>query len=284
MAAEGRRGLGRGLSALLGEVEGPASSAGARDIPIELIRSNPGQPRVDFDDDELEELAQSLRQKGVLQPILVRPMRGTDGEYQIVAGERRWRAAQRAGLTAMPAVVRELGDLETLEIALIENIQRADLNPIEEASAFQALMGLGQVTQEGVAEAVGKSRSHVANTLRLLQLPTVIQTLVRSGKLSAGHARAIIGAADPVAIARKVMAQGLNVRETETLVRLEAEGRKTPASPAVRNADTLALERDLSDRLGLHVVVADKNGAGEVRVRYQSLEQLDDLCRRLLRG
>ncbi len=284
MAAEGRRGLGRGLSALLGEVEGPASSSSTRDIPIELIRSNPSQPRVDFDDDELEELAQSLRQKGVLQPILVRPMHGTDGEFQIVAGERRWRAAQRAGLTAMPAVVRELGDLETLEIALIENIQRADLNPIEEASAFQALMGLGQVTQEGVAEAVGKSRSHVANTLRLLQLPTVIQTLVRSGKLSAGHARAILGAADPVALARKVMAAGLNVRETENLVRQEGEGAKPPATPQARNADTLALERDLSDRLGLHVVVADKNGAGEVRVRYQSLEQLDDLCRRLLRG
>ena len=283
MAAEGRRGLGRGLSALLGEVEGPAS-ASAREIPIELIRSNPSQPRVDFDEDELEELAQSLRQKGVLQPILVRPMRGTDGEFQIVAGERRWRAAQRAGLSAMPAVVRELGDLETLEIALIENIQRADLNPIEEASAFQALMGLGQVTQEGVAEAVGKSRSHVANTMRLLQLPSVIQTLVRSGKLSAGHARAIIGAADPIGLARKVMAAGLNVRETESLVRQEAEGGKSPPAPRPRNADTLALERDLSDRLGLHVTLADRNGAGEVRIRYQSLEQLDDLCRRLMRG
>ena len=283
MAAEGRRGLGRGLSALLGEVEGPAAS-GVREIPIELIRSNPGQPRVDFDEAELESLAQSLRQKGVLQPILVRPMRQADGEFQIVAGERRWRAAQRAGLTAMPAVVRELGDLETLEIALIENIQRADLNPMEEASAFQALMGLGQATQEGVADAVGKSRSHVANTLRLLQLPAVIQALVRSGKLSAGHARAIIGAADPVAMARKVMTAGLNVRETENLVRQEAEGRKAPPPARPRDADTLALERDLSDRLGLHVTLADKNGSGEVRIRYQSLEQLDDLCRRLLRG
>jgi len=282
MAAEGRRGLGRGLSALLGEVEGPASSSG-REIPIELIRSNPGQPRVDFDEAELDELAQSMRQKGVLQPILVRPSREVEGEFQIVAGERRWRAAQRAGLQAMPAVVRDLGDLETLEIALIENIQRSDLNPIEEAAAFQALMGLGQVTQEGVAEAVGKSRSHVANTLRLLQLPTVIQTLVRSGKLSAGHARAIIGAADPVTLARKIMAAGLNVREAENLARQEAEGRKSPPV-RTRSADTLALERDLSERLGLNVTVADRNGAGEVRVRYQSLEQLDDLCRRLMRG
>ncbi len=286
MAAEGRRGLGRGLSALLGEVEGPTpGAAGAREIPIELIRRNPAQPRVDFDEAELDQLAQSMRQKGVLQPILVRPSREAEGEYQIVAGERRWRAAQRAGLAAVPAVVRELEDLEAFEIALIENIQRADLNPMEEAAAFTTLMGLGQATQEAVAEVVGKSRSHVANTLRLLHLPKPVQALVRTGRLSAGHARAIIGAADPEALARRIVAEHLNVREVEGLVRREGAPAAKSAAPARgKAADTLALERDLTDRLGLHVEVADKAGAGEVRIRYQSLEQLDDLCRKLLRG
>ena len=220
MAAEGRRGLGRGLSALLSENDsGPSGAGGARDIPIELIHRNPDQPRADFDDAELEELAASMRKKGVLQPILLRPSRQNPGEFQIVAGERRWRAAQKAGLGALPAVIRELGDVEALEIALIENIQRADLNAIEEASAYMALMGLGQVTQEALAETVGKSRSHVANALRLLQLPEAVQAMVRGKALSAGHARAIIGAPDAEALARLIVDQGLTVRETEALVR-----------------------------------------------------------------
>jgi ParB family chromosome partitioning protein len=284
MALEGRRGLGRGLSALLGETEAPVAPggpSGARDLPIELIKPNPGQPRTHFDPGELEELASSMRQKGVLQPILVRPH--GDGEYQIVAGERRWRAAQKAGLSAMPALVRELSDVETLEIALIENIQRSDLNAIDEAAAYQTLMTLGDATQEAVAETVGKSRSHVANTLRLLQLPGTVQTLVRAGRLSAGHARALVGAPEPEVLASRIIEQGLNVRETEALARKAASPEPgSPAKPARgKSADTQALERDLSERLGLTVEITDRNGSGDVRIHYRSLEQLDDLCRRL---
>ena len=233
MAAEGRqRGLGRGLSALLGEVEAPgaepsaAATSGARELPIELIHRNPDQPRVHFDPDELEELAQSLRQKGVLQPILVRPSRQAEGEYQIVAGERRWRAAQMAELRTVPALVKDLGDNETLEVALIENVQRSDLNALEEAVAYSALMGLGQKTQEEVAAVVGKSRPHVANSLRLLQLPQAVQLLVREKQLSAGHARALVGVPDAEGLAREIVAQGLNVRETEALARKAADGER----------------------------------------------------------
>ena len=288
MAPEGRRGLGRGLSALLGESDAgaatPGAGAGAREIPIELIRANPGQPRTHFDEAELDDLASSMRQKGVLQPILVRPSHQGDSEYQIVAGERRWRAAQRAGLTTVPVLVRELSDIETLEIALIENIQRTDLSPIDEAAAYQTLMSLSHATQEALAETVGKSRSHVANTLRLLQLPLTIQTLVRAGRLSAGHARALIGASSPEALASQVIQRGLNVRETEALVRRAAmsPGRAGgPAGARGKSADTQALERDLSDRLGLQVDITDRDGAGDVRIHYASLEQLDELCRRL---
>ena len=283
MAAEGRRGLGRGLSALLGEADAPGGGgSGAREIPIELIRRNPDQPRAEFDADELEQLAASMRQKGVLQPILVRPAPGVAGEFQIVAGERRWRAAQKAGLLVMPAVVRELGDIETLEIALIENIQRSDLNAIEEASAYMSLMGLGQRTQEGVAEVVGKSRSHVANLLRLLQLPSPVQAMVRSGMLSAGHARTLVGSPDSEGLAREIVERGLSVREAEALSRRAPSGGAKPAAP--KSADTLALERDVADSLGLHVQIADKAGKGEVRIRYGDLEQLDEILRRLRRS
>ena len=287
MALEGRRGLGRGLSALLGEADagGPAGHGvpGARDIPIELVHANPAQPRTHFDEAELEELVLSIRQKGVLQPILVRPLPGNAGEYQIVAGERRWRAAQRAGLTAVPAVVRELTDTETLEIALIENIQRTDLNPIEEACAYQSLMELRQATQEQVAETVGRSRSQVANTLRLLQLPGTVQTLVRAGKLSAGHARTLVGAAEPEVLASRIIQRGLSVRDAEALARRSAASEPKPggARTGSKSADTQALERDLSERLGLEVEINDKAGVGEVRIRYRSLEQLDDVCHRL---
>ena len=285
MAAEGRRGLGRGLSALLGESEASSQpgAAGAREIPIELIAANPSQPRVSFAEAELEELVASVRQRGVLQPILVRPAPGRAGEYQIVAGERRWRAAQRAGLTAVPAVVRELADQETLELALIENLQRADLNAMEEAAAYASLLGISGGTQEDVAQAVGKSRSHVANTLRLTHLPEDIQVLVRDGRLSAGHARTLIGAEDPQGLAREILDRGLSVRDAEALAR-KAAAPERAAKPAPRKSnDTLALERDLAERLGLPVQIQDKDGQGELRIRYADLEQLDDLCRRLTR-
>ena len=287
MAPEGRRGLGRGLSALLGEAEAaqaaPGGGSGAREIPIELIARNPDQPRLFFAEAELEELAASIRQRGVLQPILLRPYPGKPGEYQIVAGERRWRAAQRAGLQALPALVRELGDQETLEIALIENLQRADLNALEEAAAYASLLNLSGGTQDELAQAVGKSRSHVANTMRLLQLPGDIQDLVRQGRLSAGHARALIGVPESRALAEEIVEKGLSVREAEALARKSASAPSGPKAAPRKSADTLALERDLSERLGLLVQIQDKDGRGEVRIRYADLEQLDEVCRRLTR-
>jgi ParB family chromosome partitioning protein len=289
--AETRRGLGRGLSALLDEAgaaavsgEAPPPQAGVREIPIEHIRRNPDQPRRDFPDADIEELAASIRENGVLQPILLRPH--PDGtEWQIVAGERRWRAAQRAGLREVPAVVRELDDLATLEIAIIENVQRADLNAIEEAGGYKALIDRFGRTQDAVAQAVGKSRSHVANLLRLLALPDAVQAELRAGRLSAGHARAIAAAPDPEALAQAVIGRGLNVRETEALARKAQGGdaarpRAKPGAVA-KDADTRALEDDLSDVLGLTVEILDRGGAGELRVAYSTLEQLDDLCRRL---
>ena len=286
--ADQRRGLGRGLSALLGEAESAGESPFPHDggtLPIELIEANPDQPRRDFAEEDLEALAASIRERGVLQPILVRPSPGGGARYQIVAGERRWRAAQRAGLRDMPAVVRELDDLKTLEIAIIENVQRVDLNAIEEAFGYRDLIDRFGRTQEEIAQIVGKSRSHVANALRLLGLPEAVQQDLRSGRLTAGHARALAAAPDPEALARQVLEQGLNVREAEALAR-RAQAPARPASPgaSTKDADTRALEEDLSDALGLHVEINDRGGAGEVRVRYGSLEQLDELCRRLTRG
>jgi ParB family transcriptional regulator, chromosome partitioning protein len=286
--AENRRGLGRGLSALLEEAESPAdveavSGLGVRTLPIELIRRNADQPRRHFDEDELDALAGSIREKGILQPILVRPAPGAPGEYQIVAGERRWRAAQRAGLREAPVVIREFDDGEALEIAILENVQRSDLNPVDEAAGYRTLIDRFGRTQEGLAQVLGKSRSHVANTLRLLNLPQDVQELVVSGALSAGHAKAIMAADDPAALARRIVDGGLNVREAEAMARKHAGGAvrpRAPARPAVKDADTRALENDLSDVLGLAVEVIDQGGAGELRIRYATLEQLDDLCRR----
>ena len=289
--AENRRGLGRGLSALLGEAEeithAVDPAAGVREIPIELIHNNPDQPRRHFAEDELAELAESIRDKGVLQPVLLRPSRKAEGEYEIVAGERRWRAAQRAGLKALPALVRTLGDAEAFEIAIIENVQREDLNPIEEARAYWSLMGVMQITQEEAAKRVGKSRSHVANTLRLVQLPESVQEHLIEGRLTAGHARALLSTDDAAALAEKVVAQGLSVRETEALAR-ETTGKasKKASGPrkAPKDADTAALESDLEDALGMSVDVSDRGGVGEVRIRYATLEQLDEICRRLTRS
>jgi ParB family chromosome partitioning protein len=289
--AENRRGLGRGLSALLGEAEEISHAVdpaeGVREIPVELIHRNPDQPRRHFDPAEIAELAESIRDKGVLQPILVRPSPVKPGEYEIVAGERRWRASQQAGLSAIPALVRVLDDDRAYEIAIVENVQRTDLNPLEEAQAYAVLVNRFGHTQDQIAQAVGKSRSHVANTMRLAQLPESVQALVMEGKLTAGHARALLTAENAEALAEQVVGQGLSVRETESLARGEKQSstpKKTSGPRAkAKDADTEALEADLEDALGLSVDIADRGGVGEVRIRYASLEQLDEICRRLTR-
>ena len=294
--SERQRGLGRGLSALLGEqvneavsVDGQNAPAGVRVLPIESLKPNPDQPRKIFTREILDELAASIKDKGVLQPILVRIHPKEEGAWQIIAGERRWRAAQQARLTEVPVVIREMDDVEVFEVAIIENVQRADLNPLEEADAFRMLMERFGRTQDQVAGIVGKSRSHVANTLRLLQLPEEVLWYVRHGKMSAGHARALITAPNAAALADQVVTDGLSVRQAESLARRAAEGPKAEkrraqtASPE-GSADVAALEQDLADALGLKVALADKGGKGEITIKYGSLEQLDDLCRRLMRG
>ncbi len=289
-----QRGLGRGLSALLGEqvneapVDGSPVPTGVQMAPIESLKPNPDQPRKIFDATDLEELSVSIRDKGVLQPILVRSQPGEDGVWQIIAGERRWRASQMARLSQVPIVVREMDDVEVFEVAIIENVQRADLNPLEEADAYTMLMQRFGRTQDAVAGVVGKSRSHVANTLRLLQLPEEVLWYVRTGKMSAGHARALITAPNAGQLAEQIVKDGLNVRQAEALARRAAEGPKTKKMrlgeiDMTGNADIAALEQDLADALGLKVSLADKGGKGEITLRYGSLEQLDDLCRRLMR-
>jgi ParB family chromosome partitioning protein len=255
-------------------------------VAIDLIRRNPDQPRQSFNEAELDALTDSIREKGVLQPILVRPAPGVDGAFQIVAGERRWRASQRAGLTEVPVTIRVLDDLEVLEIAVVENVQRADLNPIEEAQGYRSLIERFGRTQEAIAKAVGKSRSHVANALRLLSLPDSVREHLASDRLSVGHARAIAAAPDPSSLAERILAKGLNVRQAEALARQAAPDQphaprgNRPATPT-KNADTAALEQDLEDLLGLTVSIHDREGKGELRVSYETLEQLDDICRRL---
>lgn len=270
-------------------VDGAFAPAGVQMAPIESLRPNPDQPRKIFDRDDLEELAASIRDKGVLQPILVRSHPKEDGVWQIIAGERRWRAAQLARLTEAPIVVKEMDDVAVFEVAIIENVQRADLNPLEEADAYRTLMERFGRTQDAVAGVVGKSRSHVANILRLLQLPEGVLQHVRTGKLSAGHARALITAPDPVTLADQIVSEGLNVRQAEALARRAAEGPRgrkpgNAASGGEGSADVAALEQDLADALGLRVQLADRGGKGELTIAYGNLEQLDDLCRRLMRG
>jgi ParB family chromosome partitioning protein len=294
--SERQRGLGRGLSALLGEqaaeavpVDGAGAPSGVRIVPIESLKPNPDQPRKTFTPEILEELASSIRDKGVLQPILVRSQPGEDGAWQIIAGERRWRASQMARLTQVPVVVREMDDVEVFEVAIIENVQRADLNPLEEADAYRQLMNRFGRTQDAVAGIVGKSRSHVANTLRLLQLPDEVLDYVRDGRMSAGHARALINTVNAGDLADQIVRDGLNVRQAEALARRAAEGPRPGKAKSARtdgegSADVAALEQDLADALGLKVQLADKGGKGELTIRYGTLEQLDDLCRRLMRG
>jgi len=291
--SERHRGLGRGLSALLDEAaaEQPVappqapSAGGVKHLPIELIRANPDQPRKRFDNDELQALAESIRSRGVIQPIIVRPRRGAENEYEIVAGERRWRSAQLAGLHQIPVIVRTLGDAEVRELAIIENVQRADLNPVEEAAGYHALQASGGHTQAEIAQIVGKSRSHVTNTLRILEMPEAVRDHLAAGRLSAGHARAIAATADPAGIAEKIVAGGLSVRQAEELAAAPAAKAPKKVGPKrAVNADTLALQQDLADALGLQVAVKDRGGKGELSVRYETLEQLDEICRRLMRG
>ncbi len=293
--SERQRGLGRGLSALLGEnvaesapVDGGAQPTGVRAVPIESLKPNPDQPRKQFGAEHLEELTASIRDKGVLQPILVRAQPGQDGMWQIIAGERRWRAAQAARLKFVPIIERAMDDVEVMEVAIIENVQRADLNPVEEAMAYGSLISRFGRTQDALAGVVGKSRSHVANTLRLLQLPDSVLNHVMENRLSAGHARALITAPNAEALAEQVLSKGLNVRQTEALARRAADGPKpTKAKPVLSGegaADVAALEQDLADALGLKVLLSDKGGKGELTIKYGTLEQLDDLCRRLMRG
>lgn len=279
-------GLGRGLSALLGEqmreepVEAGADrSTGVRTVPVADIEPHPEQPRRHFDEAALEELARSIEARGLIQPIVVRPWRG---KYQIVAGERRWRAAQRARLHDVPVIVRDFDDAETLELALIENIQREDLNAIEEAEAYSKLIGRFGHSQDELGRIVHKSRSHIANLLRLLDLPASVREMVADGRLTMGHARALITAPDPEALARQVIDRGLSVRETERLAQSTRPASVRSARPAKEaDADIAALERQLGDILGLKVKIAYGGGAGSVTLGFSSLDQLDLICQRL---
>ncbi|MBF0268076.1 MAG: ParB/RepB/Spo0J family partition protein [Alphaproteobacteria bacterium] len=290
-----KRNLGRGLSSLLGDDE-PAADLGeldklrsSKNVPVEFLRPGKFQPRHNFDDDKFQELVESVRAKGILQPILVRRHPDERNSFEIIAGERRWRAAQMAKLHDVPVIVREFSDKEALEVALVENLQRQDLSAIEEAEGYKRLMEEFRHTQEDLAKVVGKSRSHVANTLRLLTLPALVRTLVEEGTLSAGHARALLGAPNAEELAEKVVAKGLSVRQTEKLA--QAEGGKPvragSASATAKgtgeehDADTLALERDLSNLLGLKVNIKFRGDGGELVIHYKSLEQLDDVLHRL---
>ena len=297
-----KRGLGRGLSALFGDEEGAdafspeldgAQARSAKTVPIEYLRPNPGQPRKRFDEGAIDGLVESIRQQGILQPLLVRAHPDDANAYEIVAGERRWRAAQRAQLHEVPVIVKDLTDTETLEIALIENIHREDLTPLEEAEGYQRLIEEFGHTQDALAKSVGKSRSHVANMLRLSALPDDVRAHVIEGRLSMGHARALLSADDPKKLAEEIIAKGLSVRDTEKAVNSKpkpssskkgsapADGK--PAAPRKVDADTKSLENDLEAALGLAVAIEHQGKkGGTVTITYDTLDQLDDVCRRLM--
>ncbi len=289
MAEENRPRLGKGLAALIGEVgeefgKAELKGSGSRKVAIEFLRPNPRNPRKHFDDAELTELAESVKQRGIIQPILVRAIPGMPDAYEIVAGERRWRAAQRAGLHEVPIVIADIDDKTSLEYAIIENIQRADLNPIEEAFGYQKLMEEFNYNSNELGQILAKSRSYVVNTIRLLNLPASVQEMVVDGRLSAGHARAILACQYPEQVAKLVVAEGLTVREIEKIAQQEAEQNETKKvrrPKEEKDADTKALEKALEDVLGLGVSLNHKGEAGELRIRYKSIDQLDVLCRRL---
>lgn len=295
MAEEGQRlRLGRGLAALIGDMgedeDLPERGRSQRRVPIEFLRPNPRNPRKAFGESDLEDLAQSIRERGIIQPIVVRSLRGLADAYEIIAGERRWRAGQRAGLHEVPIVVVEADDRLALEYAIVENVQRTDLNALEEAAGYDKLIGEFGYSQGELAQAIGKSRSHVANTLRLMKLPQSVQDKLTSGAITAGHARALLAVKDPEAAAQRIVERGLNVRDVERLARDEeappGSGSRGGRPRIEKDADTRALEQALGEALGLDVTIVAKPGApsGEVRIRYATLEQLDMLCRSLRGG
>ncbi len=285
--ADHRPRLGRGLAALLGDAEQeatPAARGGARKTPIEFLHPNPRNPRKAFPDDELDELAASIRERGVIQPVLVRPIPRVADAYEIIAGERRWRAAQRAGLHEMPILIVEAGDREALEIAIVENVQRADLNALEEANGYQQLAADYGYAHADIARIVGKSRSHIANTMRLTNLPEHSRALLASGAISAGHARALLAVADPDAVADRIVAKGLTVRDVERLGERAGQSQRRSAKVAKPvDADTRALEEKLGLALGNKVTIRHTGESGEIRIAFHNFEQLDDFSRRLCR-
>ncbi|AUW45053.1 ParB/RepB/Spo0J family partition protein [Rhizobium leguminosarum] len=286
-----KRRLGRGLAALIGEMDQPVPVeaeriiSADRMIPIEFVSRNPRNPRRFFDDAELHDLASSIRQHGIVQPIVVRTM--SRDRYEIIAGERRWRAAQLAGLIEIPVIVRDVDDKTALEIAIVENVQRADLNALEEALGYEQLIAEYGYTQNDLGEIIGKSRSHVANSLRLLKLPDPVRDLLAAGSLSAGHARALVSTSDPASLARTIVAKGMSVRDAEKLAQNNIKAQSEPQQAALRrdqkDSDTLALERTLSDALGLEVAINHKASGGQIKISYKSLEQLEEICRLLER-
>jgi ParB family transcriptional regulator, chromosome partitioning protein len=295
MAEEAARSrLGRGLAALIGdvgeEVGAIERARGQRRVPIEFLRPNPRNPRKVFAEADLDELAGSIRERGIIQPIIVRTMPGLADVFEIIAGERRWRAAQRAGLHDVPVLLVEADDKAALEIAIIENVQRADLNALEEAAGYDQLIAEFSYSQNDLAQVIGKSRSHVANTMRLLKLPEPIKRMLNDGSLSAGHGRALLAVIDPEAVARRVVAQGLTVRDVERVAQDEAKGAThgegksrgpKPPTPAAKDPDTRALEQALEEVLGLNVSIDHRGQGGELRIRYKTLDQLDAVCKRL---
>jgi ParB family chromosome partitioning protein len=291
--AEERSRLGRGLASLIGDVGGEAAhverpSRTPRRVPIEFLKANPRNPRRTFSDAELDELSSSIKQHGVIQPIVVRPVKGAADRFEIIAGERRWRASQRAGLHDVPIVTVEVTDSAALEIAIIENVQRSDLNAMEEAQGYHALATEYKHSAEDIAKLVGKSRSHVANMMRLTRLPDQVQAYIAEGKLSAGHARALINLPDPAAAAKRIVEEGLNVRQTEALAHEEGvperKPQKTRGAATAKDSDTVALEKRVSDVLGLKVSVDHRDPGGTVQIKYKDLDQLDEILRRLEAG
>jgi ParB family chromosome partitioning protein len=281
-----RRGLGRGLSALFGEeAEAPATDTKAppRTLPVELLHPGKYQPRRHFDEDAMKALVESVRAQGILQPLLVRRHPEIPDAYEILAGERRWRAAQLARLHEVPVLLREIGDRAALEIALVENVQRQDLSPLEEAQGYQRLIEEFSHTQEALAQVVGKSRSHIANTLRLLALPAEVCKMLEDGQLTAGHARALLSSRDPLKLAQEVIRRDLNVRQTESLVKAEHAESRAKRPPRQRDADVVAVERELSDHLGLKVELTFDGAGGKLTLAYKTLDQLDDVLKRLRR-